>query len=255
MTKVPAVLAALVLSVAGCSKPAETPRGAAQDAPMAMKESPNASAPAEGREDADFGLRLALLEGHLMVGRELIEAGQTQNALPHFGHPVRELYGDLAPVIEARHGAQFRNDLVLLETTAGLQPNTETFRTRFAAAMAKTHAARGLIPEAVASSDAYTLQLVSDIATTASQEYRNALIAGKIGSLVEYHDARGFMAYTTALLKDHAASADPKMKDAIATVARLMAMVAPLDAPNPPLATDTQFEAEAAHLRDLVKAH
>ena len=213
MTKLPvALLVAALLSSAGCSKPAPAPK----DAPMAMNESPAAaSRPAEGREDADYGLRLALLEGHLLIGRELIEAGQTQNALPHFGHPVRELYGDLAPVIEARGGAQFRNDLVLLETTAGLPPSTAAFRARFAAAMDKTHAARALIPDALMKSDTYALQLVSDIATAAAQEYRNALIDGKIGSLVEYHDARGFMTYATALLEDHAGSADPKMKDAI----------------------------------------
>lgn len=236
------------LAIAACSKPAEAPKDAPAHGAMKM-ESPAST----GQVDADYGLRLALLEGHLIVGRELIDAGQTQNALPHFGHPVRELYGDLQPVIEARKGVQFRTDLVVLETTAGLQPGTETFRTRYATAMQKVRDARALIPADLAGSDAYTLQLVSDIATTAAQEYRNAIIAGKIGSLVEYHDARGFMQYATVLLKEHEASTDPRMKDAAATVAKLLAIVAPLDPPATPIGTDADFEALAAHLREIVK--
>lgn len=238
----------IAAALAACSKPAEAPKAPAAHDGMAM-ESPAAS----GQEDADFGLRLALLEGHLMVGRELIDARQTQNALPHFGHPVRELYGDMAPVIDARHGTQFRTELVVLETTAGLQPDSETFKTRFATAMTKVKEARALIPAEMLASDAYTLRLVSDIATVASQEYRNAIVAGKIGSLVEYHDARGFISYATLLLKDHAATTNPKLADAIATVEMLQTMVAPLDPPATPIATDADFEALATHLRDLAK--
>ena len=246
MKKRLAVLPVLLIAVAlsACSRPAAAP--AHKD--MAME-----TPPSSGQEDADFGLRLALLEGHLVIGRELIDAHQTQNALPHFGHPVRELYGDLSPVIEARHGVQFRTDLVVLESTAGLQPDSDTFRTRFATALTRVHDARALIPAPMRASDDYTLHLVSDIATTASQEYRSAIIAGKIGSLVEYHDARGFISYATLLLKDHAASDNPKMKEAIAAIARLQVMVAALDPPTTPAATDAQFEAEAARLRDLVK--
>ena len=188
-----------------------------------------------------------------MVGRALIEAGQKDNAIPHFGHPVRELYGDLRPVIDARHGAQFQGELVALESLAVLKGASPEFDTAFAAAMAKVAAARALIPAERLNSDAYVLRLISDTATTASQEYRNALIAGRIGSLVEYHDARGFMFYASDVLAAHH-GADPRLVQAAAIVGEIKAFVEPLDAPNPPRATDAQFEEKAAALRTLVGA-
>lgn len=241
----------VALSVA-CSKPTDTTT-VADTATTTSQESPGSAASAD-QENADFGLRLALLEGHLLVGRELIQANQIDHALPHFGHPVRELYGDLRPVIDQRHGEQFQTDLVQLEALAASQPHSQTFTTAFDAALAKAHAARDTIPEATRTSDAYVLHLMSDIATTASQEYRNALVAGKIGSLVEYHDARGFMTYAQQVIRAQAASTNPKIRQATEIVNDLHTMVAPLDPPDPPLGTDAQFEAKAAELRALVAA-
>lgn len=245
------VAAALaVTSLAACSQPAAPPPPAHEGASHgAMEESPEAA----GGEDASFALRLALLEGHLMVGRELIEANQARNATPHFGHPARELYGDIGPVVEKRGGVQFQKELVVLEATASAAPNSPEFRTRYDAAMAKAREARALIPAELQASDDFQLRLVSDIATVASQEYRNAIVAGKIGSLIEYHDTRGFIEYAQALLKARASSDNPKIKEATAIVDKLMTFVAPLMPPETPIATDAQFEAEVTRLRDLQK--
>jgi len=203
------------------------------------------------QEDADFAVRLGLIEGHMRVGRELIEAGQTQNGLPHFGHPVRELYSDMLPVIAHRGGQQFDRDLVALEGIAA-RGNTPEFRAAFDAALAKVHAARALIAADKWNSDAFLLGVTADTATVAAQEYRNALVAGRIDSLIEYHDARGFMFYLSDLLAAHH-GADARLTQAAATVADLRAYVEPLAPPNPPRATDAEFEAKAAALRDLVK--
>lgn len=210
-------------------------------------------AAAASEEDANLGLRLGLLEGHLQIGRELIDAGQTQNALPHFGHPVRELYGDLRPVLAARGAEQFEGELVRLESLAALEPRSPNFTRAFDAALAKVSAARLAIPEATRSTEAYALHLTSDLATIAAQEYRNALVAGRIGSLVEYHDARGFVSYAASVLAERATNPSPDLTQATDAIARLRAMLAPLDPPSPPLATDAQFEAQAARLRELVR--
>lgn len=203
------------------------------------------------RQDADLGLRLGLIEGHLMVGRQLIEAGQTQKALPHFGHPVRELYSDMLPVIAQRGGQQFDRDLVALEGLAVSEGDSPTFFTAFDAALAKVRAARALIPAETWASDEYILGIAADTATTASSEYRNAIVAGRIDSLIEYHDARGFIFYLSDLLAAHQGT-DPRLEQARALVAELHAFVEPLDPPNPPRATDAQFEEKAAALRALI---
>lgn len=207
---------------------------------------------ASANEDADFAMRLALIEGHMQIGRELIEAGQTQNALPHFGHPVRELYSDMIPVIVHRNGQQFDRDLIALEGLAASEGNSQTFRTAFDAALAKVRAARDLIPQAKWTDDAFTLGLVADTANVAAQEYRNALVAGRIDSLIEYHDARGFIFYLSDMLGAYPGT-DPRFEQARALVAELRTFVEPLTPPNPPRATDVQFEEKAAALRALVQ--
>ncbi|MBL8546216.1 MAG: hypothetical protein JNL81_07110 [Hyphomonadaceae bacterium] len=211
-------------------------------------------APADAaREDADFAMRLVLIEGHLQVGRELIEAGQTQNSLPHFGHPVRELYSDMIPIIVHRGGAQFDRDLIALEALAARENNSPTFTTAFDAALAKVQAARNLIPAEKWSDDQFVLGLVADTANVASQEYRNALVGGRIDSLIEYHDARGFIFRLGDILAAHQ-GADPRLAQAAALVAELRVFVEPLNPSNPPRATDVQFEEKAAALRALVEA-
>jgi hypothetical protein len=234
------ILAALV-AVSACGQPVTKGSGAP----------PVPDAAAVARENADFGLRLGLIEGHLAVGRELMAAGQTQNALPHFGHPVRELYSDMLPVIASRGGEQFDRDLVALEGMAVSEGNSATFNAAFDAALAKVRAARSLIPAETWASDEYILGIVADTATTASAEYRNAIVAGRIDSLIEYHDARGFIFYLGDLLSAHQ-GADPRLEQARTIVAELRAFVEPLNPPNPPRATDAQFEEKAAALRALI---
>lgn len=229
----------LAAALTACGQPQEkqydTPAPSAEDA---------------ARTDADFGLRLGLIEGHLMVGRELLVAGQTQNSLPHFGHPVRELYSDMLPVIAARGGEQFDRDLIALEGLAA-QGNTPAFAAAFDAALAKVHAARALIPAERWQSDEFILGIAADTMTTAAQEYRNAIVAGRIDSLIEYHDARGFVFYLSDLLAAHN-GADPRLEQARTIVASLRQFVEPLNPPNPPRATDAQFEEQAAALRALI---
>lgn len=233
---------ALALTLAACGQP-QSEHDMASGAPSASAE----------REDADFAMRLVLIEGHLQVGRDLIEAGQTQNALPHFGHPVRELYSDMIPVIVHRHGQQFDRDLIALEGLAAREGNSPVFTAAFDAALAKVHAARDLVPQEKWTSDAFVLGLVADTANVAAQEYRNALVAGRLDSLVEYHDARGFIFRLSDILAAHQ-GADPRLAQAAALVAELRAFVEPLNPPNPPRATDAQFEEKAAALRALVEA-
>ena len=214
---------------------------------MAHDESPETG----GGEDADFGLRLALLQGHLQIGRELLDAGQQENAIPHFGHPVRELYGDIRPVIAARGGEQLEGDLVRTESLAVLNGESPDFAASFDASMAKVAAARALIPAATLNTDAYALRLAADIAGVAAQEYRNALVGGRIDSLIEYHDARGFIFYAADMLAERESS-DPRMAEAARIVGELRSFVEPLNPPDPPRADDAQFAAKAAELRALV---
>ena len=246
-------LISLALAAAACSPAATSTATTAtsQSTPMAMNEAPGSSAQGAEKENADFGLRLSLLIGHLRVGQELIEANQKDDALPHFGHPIRELYGDLRPVIAARGAAQFEAELVRLESIAALNGKGAEFNAAYAAAMTKVEAALATIPSDVQQSDSYRLRLAADLASVAAQEYRNALVAGRIGSLVEYEDARGFMMQAVGAMT--APSSNPKLAQAGRIVDEIEVMIGPLAPPNPPRATAEQFEAKAAELRALLQ--
>jgi hypothetical protein len=202
-------------------------------------------------DDADFGLRMALLEGHLRIGNALMEAGQKDNALPHFGHPVQELYGDMAPYIAAHHGQQFDRDLIALEALAA-RGDAPQYRAAFAGVMRKVVAGRALIPADRFNSDEYTMALAADVCTSASQEYRNAIVAGHVGSLVEYEDARGFMMYSSDLLANHRGG-DPRLARMAALSGELNHMVEPLDPPEPIRGTPEDFEARATAIRAVLK--
>ena len=67
----------------------------AEDHPSADGEGGESSAIANLPPDLAFGVRIALLRGHLLVGDELVKQQQWNAALPHFLHPTEEIYGDI----------------------------------------------------------------------------------------------------------------------------------------------------------------
>lgn len=205
---------------------------------------------ASPQTDADLAFRLGLLSGHLRIGRELVAAGQTRDALPHFGHPVRELYGDLRPVLSDRNVPQFDRDLITLESIAAGQPRSSEFAAQFDRVQGEVAAARASIPAQTLRSEAFILSLAADLASAAGQEYRNAFIVGRIGSAVEYHDARGFIAYAVGSVRSQdAASSTERTRGALQALTAIQARLAPLNPPNPALATPDEFDGLVRVLR------
>jgi hypothetical protein len=45
--------------------------------------------------DLAFALKIAQLRGHLLIGDELVSQGQWAAGLPHFLHPVEEIYDEI----------------------------------------------------------------------------------------------------------------------------------------------------------------
>jgi hypothetical protein len=57
---------------------------------------------------------IELMRGHLLVGRQLIEGNQWEEALPHFLHPTEELYGRMERPIASHNMRPFRRELLAL---------------------------------------------------------------------------------------------------------------------------------------------
>jgi len=143
--------------------------------------------------DTDFLFRLALMEGHLMVGHELLQAGHHPLALPHFGHPVRELYDDIEPELHRRNLPAFEADLLRLEAAAGATPGTAETVALYRSVIATLDRARESVPARLRASVPHMIRLCADVLDVAAGEYGESIERGRIRNIVEYHDARGFV--------------------------------------------------------------
>jgi hypothetical protein len=92
----------------------------ASDRPLLLADAATGSIDVE--DNLDLFEKLGLMEGHLMIGKALLDADMQSDALPHFGHPVRELYDYLKPVFAVRKSPEFERELSDLEQRARPRP-------------------------------------------------------------------------------------------------------------------------------------
>lgn len=154
------------------------------------------------RDDGAFLLTIGLMEGHLGIGEALLEAGHPDLALPHFGHPVRELYGDLAPELAARGLPSLDGQLIALETKVASDPAAPETRAAYRAVMARLASARMSLPESTRASVPAMLPVCAGLMDVAAGEYATALAGARVVNLTEYHDAKGFVAIAGLYLGD-----------------------------------------------------
>ncbi len=208
-------------------------------------------------EDTDFLFRLGMMEGHLLVGHELLKAHRAAMALPHFGHPVKELYDDIGPYLKQRKFPAFDKDLIALEAAATTAPDAAATETKYDAVIATIHKARGLAPAALRASLPEMIKICANTVDAASGEYGEGLEQGKIASVVEYHDSRGYLEFVanevTALRKAHPDAQSQAVLDRFDTVLKKAQwIVADLLPPTPPRATLEEYRAIAAEATAVV---
>lgn len=210
-------------------------------------------------DDTDFLFRLGLMEGHLMIGHELLQAKRPEMALPHFGHPVRELYDDVSGYLTKHHFPAFDKQLARLEASAATAPTAADTEKRYQEMIVTLHKARGLAPAALRASVPEMIKLCADTIDAASGEFNEALEQGRIASTVEYHDSRGYLEYTSLQLKGLKETAkDSTSQGLLARFGDLLAkaewIVEPLLPDPTPRASVEQFRAIAAQATELAKA-
>ncbi len=238
----------LVASVATASNaalfhPAVTPQN-----PIVLAADTAAS---NNSDDTDFLFRLGMVEGHLIVGHELLVAHQNALALPHFGHPVHELYDDLAPYLKKHQFPDFDRQLTALEAQVAAAPDSPKTETQYLEIIDTVHKARTLAPAALRASLPEMIKICSDTIDAASGEYGESLEKGKVASIVEYHDSRGYLAYVdqqVGALKQQ--MADAKSQDVLnrfkAVLAKAQWIVADLVPSPTPRATVAEYRAIVA---------
>jgi hypothetical protein len=208
--------------------------------------------------DVDFLFRLGMLEGHLMIGHELIQANQPALALPHFGHPVRELYDDIADYLSAQKFAPFDKQLASLEAAVAAAPSSPDTEAQYQAAIATIHKARDLAPAELRASLPEMIKVCASTIDAASGEYGGALERGRVAALVEYHDSRGYLEYAAQQLGDlKALHRDPQSQALLdrfgAVLAKAQWIVGELLPAPTPRASVATYRSIVSEARDIAQ--
>ena len=151
-------------------------------------------------DELDLFEKLGLMEGHLMIGKALLEARMVNDALPHFGHPVSEIYDYLKPVFKARSHPGFDADLRDLEARAKAAPDAPATATAYDAVLAKIDGLRRTIPASLSGTPGFVVRGIALMMEASADDLAEAIDKGRVANSVEYHDAMGFARYAEKVL-------------------------------------------------------
>ncbi|MEG5029311.1 helix-hairpin-helix domain-containing protein [Microcoleus sp. AT8-B1] len=196
-------------------------------------------------KDVDFMTNMGLMKGHLMVAKELLEQGKPDQAEPHIGHPVEEIYANVENQLNERKIPEFKTTLTKLQdlVKAGAKDPAQV-NAQFDTSMQAVDGAIATLPEAQRKDPKFVLQVINGLLDTANSEYAAAVANGKISAIIEYQDSRGFVMYAEMLYKDIAAQlakTSPEIDKAIvANMTELKANWPTAIAPPAPVKTTEQ---------------
>jgi len=142
--------------------------------------------------DLAFAVRIALLRGHLSVGDELIKQKQWNAALPHFLHPLEEIYDDIRGSLAEYKVPPFEAALKTLVDVVKAKNNNDYPKALKAVSDALAAADAG-VKGTQTDWPGFVAEAAIESIKAAAGEYEAALVDGRIAKPVEYQDARGFI--------------------------------------------------------------
>ena len=162
-----------------------------------------ATTPAEGGEAylTDGGPRdtrirfyrdIALMRGHMLIGRQLIELGLWDEALPHFLHPTEELYGVMEKYIRLHNIRPFRRELQALAQAVKAK-RKGAYEQALKAADQRLGGALDVAKRFMKPLRGFTARSAAEVLKVALSEYEGAIEDGRFAKPVEYQDSRGFV--------------------------------------------------------------
>lgn len=152
-------------------------------------------------KDVDYMTKLGLMKGHLLVAKELLDLQKPDQAEPHIGHPVEEIYTDVEEQFKERNVKEFKTTLIGLQDLVKSNPKNAKVATDFAASMQAVDGAIQGLPETQRQSPSFVLQVINGLLDSANSEYGSAIANGKVSAAIEYQDSRGFVTYANDLYK------------------------------------------------------
>jgi hypothetical protein len=151
-------------------------------------------------KDIDYMIKLGLMKGHLLVAQELLAQNKPDQAEPHIGHPVEEIYADVEDQLNERKVSEFKTNLIALQNLvkAGGKDKAKV-DTAFKTSMQAIDNAIAVLPAKERQSPGFILPVINGLLDTANSEYGASVSKGKIAAPIEYQDSRGFVIYADQL--------------------------------------------------------
>jgi hypothetical protein len=173
----------------------------------------------DAERDLDLLEKVGLLDGHLLIGRALLDANEQRLALPHFGHPVRELYSYLEPRIAQRRAAPFEAELTRLENLAQANERGQGFREAWQAVYGRLDVLRATVPTARGQNAKFLIEHVAMMVDATAGDYGESISRGRIVNVLEYHDSAGFLRYAIRVSEENKARAPGAFQSVLAELA------------------------------------
>ena len=170
-------------------------------------------------KDVDYMTKLGLMKGHLVVAKELLDQQKPEQAEPHIGHPVEEIYVDVEEQLQERNVKEFKTTLIGLQDLVKSKPKDPQVKNNFEVSMQAVDGAIQGLPEQQRQSPEFVLQVVNGLLDAANSEYGAAIANGKVSAAIEYQDSRGFVNYADTLnsnISDSLTKENPEAQKAIA---------------------------------------
>jgi hypothetical protein len=152
-----------------------------------------------GNPDVDYMTVLGLMKGHLNAAQELIAAKNYVEAEPHIGHPIEELYGDIATVLPQKGVKDFKPTLNQLHDLIQSAPDSPEVQTLFDESLASIDGAIAVIPQQQRNSPEFVISVMVEMLKNAAAEYKAAIANNQFVEVVEYQDSKGFVDYADQL--------------------------------------------------------
>jgi hypothetical protein len=252
----------------GCVAIGGVPVGAAAQASHGAAPPPAAASAAQALTDggeayltdggpADTRIRfyrdIELMRGHLLIGRELIEGGLWEEALPHFLHPTEELYGRMERQIATHNIRPFRRELLALAQAVKAR-RMGAYGQALGVVEERLDAALAVVKRFMHPLGPFIARTASEVLKAALTEYQTSLSGDRFANPVEYQDSRGFVWRADAMFEEGARELVGRNGAALARIGNCLARLkAAWPAPMPPGAPVLQVEEVAGLIADITR--
>jgi Helix-hairpin-helix motif len=204
-------------------------------------------------KDVDYMTKLGLMKGHMLVASELLALKKPDQAEPHIGHPVEEIYVELEEQLGERKVPEFKAILSEVQDLVKSKPDDAQIPSKFDQAMRAIDTAIDSLPETQRQTPSFAMQVINGLLETATAEYTAAIANGKIQAVIEYQDSRGFVEYAEGTvfkgIEAKIKQANPKVgEQIIATFSKLKKAWPGALAPAAPVFTPDEVAAKVKQI-------